>query len=716
MTTLHVAFVWHMHQPSYRDAFTGESDMPWVRLHAVKGYFDMPLILEDCAPAQATFNLTPALVQQILFYQQGKMKGTFLRISQKSAGDLDEAELAFLLRNFFLCNWDTMIRPYPGYARLLNKRGTRIAGKDFLDHQRRWSLEELRDLQVWYNLTWFGPKALARFPELRELRRKDRNFTEADRELALDRQKQILGEVLEIYRRLQDAGQAELTTSPFYHPILPLLYDTEFAHRDQPSRNLPQRFSHPEDAKAQIERATHFHAEVFGRPAAGMWPSEGSVCPELIPLWADAGLKWVASDEDNLMLSPPSRGRTEALFRPYRAVYQDREIAVIFRDRGLADLIGFTYSKMAPAAAAADFLGRLQAIREAVNSRGQEHALCAVILDGENPWEYFPDSGLGFLQGVYRGILDTPGLQLTTPAAYLREHPPEETLTRLHTGSWISHNFNIWIGEPEENKAWDYLSWTRHDLEQIAPAAAPEALEKARDSLYAAEGSDWFWWFGDDFACDTKKEFDEIFRSHLKNVYRFLGRTPPLFLDQPVRFERASKLAEEPLGFIAPMLDGRVTSFYEWQEAGHLNLEKVQGAMSQAESLFSHIYFGFDLKQLFLRLDPKETENHASFAGDLTVRIRFLQPVEQVLHFPFRNPARFLLERAGQDQSLPTIAADKIIELAVPFDELRCKPGEVVSFVIEIFDQEKFLDRYPRDGFISFTVPDESFESKMWNV
>jgi len=712
-TTLHVALVWHMHQPSYRDAFTGVSDMPWVRLHATKGYYDMPLILEECDLAAATFNLTPVLVQQIQLYQEGKMTGTFLTLSRKPAGELDETGRAFALRNFFLCNWDTMIRPYPGYARLLSKRGTRIAGVDFIALQRRFSEAEFRDLLVWFNLTWFGPKALERFPELKELRRKDRNFSEEDQTLVLDRQMQILAELVPLYRRLQDAGRAELTTSPFYHPILPLLCDTEFARRDQPQRALPQCFAHPEDAKAQVERAVRFHAEIFGRPAQGMWPSEGSVCPELIPIWAEAGLQWVATDEDILFRSVPALNRADVLFKPYRAVHQGREIAIVFRDRGLADLIGFNYSKMRPEAAVSDFLGKLAGIRDAVAARGQAHALCAVILDGENPWEYFPDSGLGFLQGIYRGIPATPGLALTTPGQYLREHPPQDAITRLYTGSWISHNFNIWIGEPEENKAWDYVSWTRHDLERLAPQAPAAALEQARESLFAAEGSDWFWWFGDDFACDTKKEFDQIFRNHLKNVYRFLGQTPPLFLDEPVRFERARKLAEEPLGLISPILDGEATSFYEWQEAGHLNLDKIQGAMHQTDSLFSHIYFGFDLKLLFLRLDPREGEE---FPPELSVRVHFLQPVDQVLHFPFRAPARFTVRRGEQEITLPTIAANKIIELSVPFQDLDFKPGDAVTFVVEVFSGGQFLDRYPRDGFISFTAPDESFESKMWSV
>ncbi len=718
---LNLVFLWHMHQPSYKDPINREYILPWVRLHAVKGYYDMIRVIEEFNEAHAVFNLTPSLVKQVQDYASHQSYDAFHELSTRPAEDLSPPERIFIIRNFFMCNWDTMVRPHSEYFRLLNKRGTR-AGLDLHQIEKRFTDQEIRDLQVWYNLCWFGFKARDDIPELEELIRKGHDFTEEEKVLVISAQEKILKKLLDCYRRNSASGQVELSTTPFYHPILPLIYDSHLALRANPRVKVP-RFSHPEDARAQVDMAVAYHEKIFGQKPAGMWPSEGAVAPELIPIWAEAGIEWVATDEDILLEGFPARKRPEDLLKPYLAEFDGRQVAMVFRDRILSDLIGFTYSRNPAEVAVSDFLRHLEAARRSARRAGIEHPLCAVILDGENPWEYYPESGRDFLRTLYSRLIEEPNFNLTTFKDYLADHPAREFLPRFNTGSWINHNFNIWIGQPEENKAWEYLEQVRNDLERLSAHAPPDKARAAWDEFYAAQGSDWFWWYGDDFSTDTDAEYDQLFRTHLRNSYRILNERPALFLDEPVIFDHPVRLTEEPMGLISPVIDGRVTNFYEWHEAGCLDLCKIQGAMYQSLAFFEKFYFGFDLDHLYLRFDPTEPE---ADEPDLHVRVRFLHPLEQVLFFPLRvstdQPQRFthhILTEEGQfslGHELTSIRAERIIELAISFEDLNLKANDEVALVVELVERDIERARYPRDGYISFAVPDENFEIRMWSV
>ena len=731
MKDLTVAFLWHLHQPYYTDPLTRAALLPWVRLHAVKGYFDMGVLLEEYPEVRATVNLTPSLLLQLQEQEQGMVKDLFWVHAARPAAELTEDERIFILRQFFAANWETMVRPHDRYYGLLIQRGTHPRDDDLPNLARRFSVQDLLDLQVWHNLAWFGHRAVARYPALRDLMTKGRQFTESDKEVVLATQREILSQIVPLYRGLQDRGQIELSTTPFFHPILPLLIDTDSARRSRPDSALPQRFAHPEDAEAQLRKAVDFHERLFGRRPVGLWPSEGSVCPELIPMLPKLGLRWVATDEGILARSVEHWQRDDLLYRSYCIQDEGGEVTVLFRDRDISDAVGFTYSRNTPEASVADFYGRLKAIAQ---RSPEARPLVSVFLDGENPWEHYPDGGEGFLRGLYETMIreGSGGVRIrtVTPGRELEAHPPTGRLDRLHTGSWINADLKIWLGHVEDNDAWDRLGKTRRFLRRREQEGTlpSEAIRAAWDELYAAEGSDWFWWYGDDFETDHKTLFDHLFRLHLANVYRLLRAEVPEFLKTPVLRRRATEaVIREPSALISPALDGTVTDFYEWQGAGYVEGRAPLSSMHRGSTYFSRIYFGFSLDRLYLRLDPVEYLTDMTTGkqdGDLEIHAHFIEPrpAKLVFRLDLPDPSQFTLLLSPDGtvfstaRTYDTIRRKKIIELAIPFKDLGLEPGARVQLVVKVMQGDLELERYPRHRPLAFVVPDHTFEARMWKA
>ncbi len=728
MNKLHVAFLWHMHQPMYKDPISGEYTLPWVRLHSTKGYNDMLSILEGFPQIRQTFNLVPSLMTQIQEYASGEANDVFCELSRKPADELSEDERVFILQNFFAANWDTMILIYPRYADLLEKRGRRISPEELSEKQARFSDDDIRDLQVWFNLTWFGYAARDNDRELQQLFLKRRGFSEVDKRLVLEKQQQMIQSLLPRFKAAQDSGRIEISVSPFYHPILPLLCDSESAREALPDVKLPrERFRHPEDARRQVASAVSFYESVFGRKPRGMWPSEGSVSVEAATIMAEAGLEWVATDEEILLSTVPGKRRAEVIYAPYRLQLDGAGLNVVFRDKGLSDLIGFSYSKSAPEASAKDLAGHLLNIHAALGPNSGEH-LVSIILDGENPWEYYPDGGRSFLSTLYTLLSRTDEIEVTTIGNYLEQFPPKLGLKRIFSGSWISHNFNIWIGRREDNLAWDVLAQTRNHLEKEQGRRAdlsPDVLEAAWNEIYAAEGSDWFWWYGDDFSSAYDDEFDRLFRSHLMQVHRLLGEDIPSHLMEPIVHVGAARPTEQPAGFLNPIIDGMVTHFYEWVAAGSFDVRKSGGAMNISETCISRIYWGFDLKNLFIRIDTsanplgpemREVKIAAHIQNKKHQRIELSLPStprekgQLVIH---ENTEGDAWKEVGRGDR---IGAHKIIEFALYFDQLGLKTGDQVKLHVTVHKGHLEIERWPRTGYIAFPVPGEEFEATMWFV
>lgn len=732
MHDVSLAFIWHQHQPYYPDDVGHENPMPWVRLHATKDYWGMAMLLDEVPEMHATINLVPSLLAQLLAYLEDGHEDTHLAVSKRPADGLSEQDMIYLLDNFFMVHPDHMIRPYPRYQELYEKRGlwTDPAARA----AKRFTKRDVIDLQCWSNLTWIHPLAFERDAELREFRAKGRGWTEADKAWLLEKQRQLMAEVVPLHRKLEERGQLELTTTPFYHPIMPLLIDKRLARQAMPDVHLPQHLDgYPQDVEAHLRLAVEYHERLFGRKPRGMWPSEGSVCQALIPLLAQAGIEWIATDEEILSCSTDGwvardgQGylrHPEMLYRPWRAEEKGRGVQMVFRDHAMSDQIGFHYHRYHPQAAADDFIGKLEAIGRATEGNaGHRPTLVPIILDGENCWEYYPNAGVDFLRTLYRRVASHGKIRPARVGDYLKRWPATDRIGHLFAGSWISHNFGIWIGHPECNRAWDLVYQAREHLTaaEASGEKTAEQLARAWRELYIAEGSDWFWWFGDSHTSAQDGVFDRLFRKHVQNVYTVLGDTPPPELSRPISQAVAHRRAHtEPTSLLNVKVDGRRT-YFEWLNAGLHLASGSRGTMSMVqEGRLAALHFGFDPERLLIRLDPRNGTARERLADVDTLRIAFLEPEGfelLVSHPAWQEPILQLYHRdVPVAESGVTAAADAILEAAIPLRSLGAAVGDSIQFVVELMRQERSEERLPHEGAIETRVPSPEFELMMWQA
>jgi alpha-amylase/alpha-mannosidase (GH57 family) len=719
---LHVAFVWHMHQPYYKDPLSGYYRLPWVRLHGTKDYLDMVEILKDFPSIRQNFNLVPSLLEQLIEYSEGSAKDLYLEISGKNAKELSEDDKIFILENFFLAHWDHMIKPFPRYYELLVKRGTHVIKRDLVRAAKYFTDNDFLDLQVFFNLSWIDPLFREKDPFLRMLSGKGHSFTEEEKALLLGKQLEIVGRIIPTYKEMASGGQIELSFSPFYHPILPLLCDTDTARVAMPNVRLPrQRFLQPEDADAQIRMGIEYFEKVFGFRPSGMWPSEGSVSEDVVRIAARHGVRWLATDEGILSNSLNKRLRDNSgnLTGPdllYRA-YTYEGVSLVFRDHVISDLLGFVYSQWDPRKAAEDLINRLRTIRNSLH--GDTPRLVSIILDGENAWEHYKNDGRDFFLYLYEGLSREERIKTTTVSGFINEFGGRDRLERIFPGSWINSNFGIWLGHEEDNLAWDYLGETRDKLQEIQKQNPSLDTTAAWKALYVAEGSDWNWWYGDEHSTETQEDFDELFRFNLMKVYKEIGRDVPPQLFVPIlRHDRGVSPTLLIRGFIKPKIDGLVTSYYEWYQGAQLDVKKSGGSMHKSESLISTVYYGFNKDTLFLRIDPKIP--FAEFEGDIEFLIITSRPADIKIAYPVKGDkkAAELFEKTNEEwkkvKEISEIAALDVFEIGVSFTDLKAREKDEINLFISIRKGGEEVERCPWRGHISVIVPTEDFEALMW--
>jgi alpha-amylase/alpha-mannosidase (GH57 family) len=722
----YVAILWHMHQPYYEDLATGEHMLPWVRMHGLKDYFGMAALMREFPDVKLTFNLVPSLLVQLEAFAEDRARDWHLELGLKPAADLTDRDRATMLSEFFHAPRGRMIDLYPRYAELLQKR----------DAGGGYTIQDFLDLQVWHKLAWVDPFYLDKDPRVHRLIQKQHGFTEDDKRELRAVELEVLRRVIPEYRQAAERGQVELSTSPFYHPILPLLCDTDIYLKTHPDAGVPRpAFRHPDDAAEQLERARHCHQRLFGHEPAGLWPSEGSVSDEAAELAATAGFRWMATDEAILgrTISRDFRrdghGRLEqpdALYRPYAVRVGSHEIACLFRDHTLSDLIGFVYAGWQPELAAADFVNRLvEAGRRFSESSGGEEAIISVILDGENAWEHFEGGGRPFLRTLYGMLERHPELRPVTMSEAAAR--PKRTITGIFPGSWIDGNFFIWIGHGDDLRGWRQLREARQMFERVSANVNPAEREQAFEELLIAEGSDWFWWYGDDHSSDHDLEFDELFRRHLRNVYQMLGQPIPeeLFATN-ISTSQVPLSVLHPVGLLNPVLDGRPTSYFEWLPAGRVETAVPSGTMTGGERRDPEVrtlLFGFDLEHLYVRLDLNGAAGR-KLADGLRCSVNFTTPGDRrlVISGTHRGPHVELHEKAADGSwsvltaARPRVAASEILEAAVPFADLGLRPNTAFAFFVTIHDGAAELERHPSHRPIESFVPEPAFEDLNWRA
>jgi alpha-amylase/alpha-mannosidase (GH57 family) len=730
-----VAILWHMHQPYYEDLVTREHILPWVRLHALKDYWGMVAMLEEFPDVRATFNLVPSLLVQLEAFAADRAHDRYLELGLMPAHALMPEDVRFILRNFFHAQRQRMVDVYPRYAELLALRGWGTSDTEIDTAARRFGIDELRDLQVWQKLAWIDPAYHERDARVRGLVEKGRQFTEDDKQALREIELELLNAVIPAYRRALDAGRIEVSTSPFYHPILPLLCDTDIYKRTHPFARSPrQRFTRPEDALAQLQQSVAYHERLFGRRPLGVWPSEGSVSDAMVPLVAQAGFRWMATDEMILANSlgagfgRDGRGLVEhadRLYRPYSVAAGGAEVACGFRDHALSDLIGFVYAGWSADAAANDFVGRLvDGGRQALARSGGEEPTIFVILDGENAWEHFEGGGRPFLRALYGRLARHPELRTVTMAEACAS--PRQQLPGIFPGSWIDANFYIWIGHEDDQRAWSQVAEARQALDDAAESVDAETLARARQEMFIAEGSDWCWWYGDDHSSEHDSDFDELFRRHLRNVYRLLDRPIPdeLFISN-ISTGVAPTHVSSPTARISPTLDGEDSSYFEWLCAGSLDARAVAGAMHQIErqAVITQVRFGFGRSALFLRVDTIRPVAELLAEG-WSVTINFLRPSGVRVECRMLRGAvdAMLSVRNGgswhQSEASMRAAAGSILEVEIPISGLDhgSALGDVSFFIAANDANQNEVERHPTGRPIELAVPDERFEARNWSA
>ena len=490
--------------------------LPWVRLHGIKDYLDMVNILEGFPEIHQTFNLVPCLLEQIEDYASG-VSDEFQRISYKRAEDLSEQEKGFILNNFFKANPENLIAAFPRYYELWFKK----------KNKKHFSTQDFLDLQVLFNLAWFDPSFRKRIPELKCLPGKGRFFSEEEKVALLDKQIDIIKDIIPTYRRFQDSGQIEITTNPYYHPILPLLFDSKIALRPAPKSALPNyHFSYPQDAKLHLEKAVELYKKNFGCLPRGIWPSEEAVSEEILQSISEHGIKWMLSDEALLFKSIRKRRAGRFLYRPFSLRRRKFDLNIIFRDAPLSNLLGFVYHKWPEKKAVEDFIVHLRNINKHFKNRD---ILVAIAMDGENAWEYYKNDGIDFLKLLYGQISQEKNVKTVTVSEYLNQFPPKANIRKLSAGSWINADFSKWIGSKHKNIAWEWLVEARRKFDDVKSGLDEEKHELAIKQMLILEGSDWFWWYD-----DNPGEFDDVFRMHLSNFYKIVDVDPPSYLKEPL--------------------------------------------------------------------------------------------------------------------------------------------------------------------------------------
>ncbi|MDR4517124.1 MAG: glycoside hydrolase family 57 protein [Nitrosomonas sp.] len=549
MRPVKLVLLWHMHQPDYRHYDTREFEMPWVYLHAIKDYADMAYHLEAHPQIRAVVNFVPILLDQIEDYVEqfssGQIRDPLLRLLAKpDLGKISDDEREHILTNCFKGNHNTMLKPYPAYERLHDLYDT--LQKKAADKLVNFSEQYFADLLVWYHLAWTGESIRRQNETVMQLMAKCEHFSHAERMQLFNLIGELIQKLIPRYRRLAETGQIELSTTPHFHPLSPLLMDFSSARDSIPDALLPvtPQYSGGRSRVAfHLASAIDSHQKRFATKPTGIWPAEGAVSSTLVQILAESGCQWCASGEgvlaNSLRMSHPDTplpDRNRYLYRPYQ-IQEIENVSCFFRDDQLSDLVGFEYAKWFGRDAAEHFIQSVEQI--AHHALAEENPVVSVILDGENAWEYYPYNGYYFLDDLYSLLESHTEICTTTYRDSIAspEHAEQVvSLPVLSAGSWVYGSFSTWIGDPEKNHAWDLLCAAKqsYDLVIQSDRLTDEEKNDASLQLASCESSDWFWWFGDYNQADTVTRFDQLYRDNLANLYRLLKLPVPSAIHEPI--------------------------------------------------------------------------------------------------------------------------------------------------------------------------------------
>ncbi|MDD5157030.1 glycoside hydrolase family 57 protein [Sulfurimonas sp.] len=576
---LNLSFFWHMHQPDYR-GLDGVMKMPWVFLHAIKDYYEMPWLLSEYLGLKATFNLSASLIEQIKLYDKPIENDYFLSLWIQHPSMLDANERGWLIKLIGAMQFETMVRPIGRYAELYYKNNL--------------SDDEFIDLEVVFILAWCGNYLRLHNTYVKMLFEKKQGYTQSDKTILLESLAEFIKGILPFYGELQKQGVISISTTPYFHPILPLLLDMQNASLANSATALPSgAFSLQEDANEQVERSIVLYKDTFGCNPNGFWPAEGAVDEKSVLIYKKHNIKWIATDEAILYKSL-NRYDPSAHYQPY--IFND--VAIAFRDHGLSDQIGFEYRHKDANEASGQFMNALEQI-----AQSEVNPTVCVIVDGENAWEFYENNGLNFFKSLY-GSLSSSSWCSTLTMDEVASLKTAGHLDALAPGSWIHGTFDTWAGHPEKNRAWEFIFGAYRDMKEHSENISDEVMKEIRYHLLASECSDWFWWYGEDHFTGFSIEFDKLFRDHLIRIYQLLDIAIPKELFEPIISSIKPKpFWIKPINAISPTLSGGKTLFFEWMGCGVIDERHAFSTMDRLRGPVDIMYYGLDKNRIYFALE-----------------------------------------------------------------------------------------------------------------
>ncbi|WP_415396131.1 glycoside hydrolase [Sulfurimonas sp. CS5] len=581
--TLKLSFLWHMHQPDYRDS-EGIMKMPWVFLHAIKDYYDMPWMLSKFSKLKATFNLTPSLIEQLNLCSEPLKYDYFFQLYNMHPLELSSSQREWFVKICKSPNYDTVIKPMPRFNELY--------------YLESFSDEELIDLQMQFLLAWCGNYLRLNNETVKVLFQKERDYSSEDKTLLLDTLSAFIGEILPFYTSLLKRKIISISTTPYFHPILPLLIDMDNVQKANIHTKTPQNpLSFKDDAIKHVKRAKKLYKETFGVEPVGFWPAEGAVDVKSIEIYKNEGIKWIATDEDILFKSLGDNKRAN-LYKPY----QYNEVFIAFRDHAMSDLIGFDYRFRPASQSVEQFISAIAPLA----SEDKQDTLF-IILDGENAWEYYKDNAYPFFMKLYEKLSDLPWCKTICMDELIEDEALE--LENLKPGSWISGDFSTWVGHPDKNRAWELLFQARRDYDNYTHEISDKDYKTIENHFLTAQCSDWFWWYGDEHFTEFAAEFDMLFRKHLISIYELLNMQPPEGLFEPIiKHKSGTSFILKPQAHIYPKIDGKSSSFFEWIGCGSIDENRIFSNMERTRGAVEKIRFGHNEDMVYIAFDADMTK------------------------------------------------------------------------------------------------------------
>ena len=693
MKKINVAFLWHMHQPIYIDPLTERFIMPWVRLHAMQDYLDIPSAMLKPKGSKFNINFVPSLLMQLEYYIEKRYSDDYLEVAQKRVGELSFEEREFIVKNFFNINTEKVVFKSSRYKELFLKKQSLLSQESI---SNSFTDNEILDLQIHFQLGWSGTK-LKSDSFISSLVKKDRIFTEDEKLKMLEIQYLFLIEVRDYIKSLVNSG-AEVSLTPFYHPIIPVMNDITNVKKAWESSTIPNNFSSMSNySKMHITDGVEFANNFFEKKIKGMWPAEGSVSKDFVEmLTANSDIEWIATDEAILSKSFGHSASLNDMSTPYSY----NGVNIFFRNHHLSDKIGFVYSNWDTNRAVDDFIGELSNMR---NSISRENPIISVILDGENAWEYYENHGESFLTTLFERLVNCEWINLTTFSEYIEENQNSiPKLNNLMPGSWIDGNFNTWINEEVKNIYWSHLYKLNVLIENYkkSPKFDLEVQKKIDYNFMIAQGSDWMWWAGKGHSSANDLDFDKLFRNYVRIIYELLELSPPTELYSPVySSSKTPAVYKKPLHFIKPNISGELDSYYGWVSSGEILAE--QGAIHKTEIIIDKILFGFDEKNLFFQIISK---NMSKFKERYELVVDFIDYKKILLNRDRNSDIKYFCK--------------EVCETAIPFNLISndLKVGDIIKFRFLLKESGNIIERIPNSDIVEIVYPNINFDIDNWSV